>query len=129
MITSGLDTNFNLCPRYSFHKSLYKSFSLKPQLKFCPQFRTAKPEKNIICFGAFSYSASTQHGNLHPARWSILFCGLTQEAVLAIANTGKTRDRFEKNAGEWTGRVEISKEEIPDSKCSMHGNILTYPRL
>ena len=35
---------------------------------------------------------------------------------------------FGKNAGEWTGRVEISKEEIPGSKRSMHGNILTYSR-
>ena len=34
-----------------------------------------------------------------------------------------------KNACEWTGRVEISKEEIPGSKRSMHGNILTYSRL
>ena len=33
---------------------------------------------------------------------------------------------FEKNAGGWTGRVEISKEEIPGSKRSMHGNSLTY---
>ena len=32
-------------------------------------------------------------------------------------------------AGEWTGRVEISKEELPGSKCSMYGYILTYPRL
>ena len=36
---------------------------------------------------------------------------------------------FGKSAGEWTGRVEISKEEIPDSKCSMYGYILTYSRL
>ena len=36
---------------------------------------------------------------------------------------------FGKNAGEWTGRVEISKEEIPGSKHSMHGNILAYSRL
>ena len=36
---------------------------------------------------------------------------------------------FEKNAGEWTGRVEISKEEIPGSKRSMYGYILTYSRL
>ena len=34
-----------------------------------------------------------------------------------------------KNAGEWTGRVEISKEEIPGSKRSMYGYILTYSRL
>ena len=33
------------------------------------------------------------------------------------------------NAGEWTGRVEISKEEITGGKRSMHGNILTYSRL
>ena len=32
---------------------------------------------------------------------------------------------MEKNAGEWTGRIEISKEEIPGSKCSMYGYILT----
>ena len=36
---------------------------------------------------------------------------------------------FGKNAGEWTGRVEISKEELPGSKCSMYGYILTYSRL
>ena len=33
------------------------------------------------------------------------------------------------NAGEWTGRVEISKKEIPGSKLSMYGYIPTYPRL
>ena len=36
---------------------------------------------------------------------------------------------FGKNADEWTRRVKISKEEIPGSKSSMHGNILTYSRL
>ena len=30
---------------------------------------------------------------------------------------------FGKNAGGWTGKVEISKEEIPGSSRSMHGNI------
>ena len=68
-ITSGLNTNFNLSPSHSFHKSLdHKSFLLKPQLKFYPQFRNAKPEKNDnTCFGSYLYSASTHHGNLHPA--------------------------------------------------------------
>ena len=28
---------------------------------------------------------------------------------------------MEKNAGEWTGSVEIKKEEIPGNKRSMHG--------
>ena len=36
---------------------------------------------------------------------------------------------FGKNAGEWTRRVEISKEEIPGSKRSTYGYILTYSRL
>ena len=35
---------------------------------------------------------------------------------------------FGRNAGEWTGRVEISKEEIPGSKRNMYGYILTYSR-
>ena len=45
-IISGLKTNFNLSPTYSFHQSLHhKSLFLKPQLKFFPQFRNANPEK------------------------------------------------------------------------------------
>ena len=49
--------------------------------------------------------------------------------MLAIANTGKIGSGFGKNAGEWTGRVEISKEEIRGSKRRMYGYILTYSRL
>ena len=49
--------------------------------------------------------------------------------VLDTANTGEIGRGFGKNAGEWTGRVEISKEEIPGSKRSMYGYILTYSRL
>ena len=59
--------------------------------------------------------------------------GLHRNYVLATANTGKKekkkQERFGENAGEWTGRVEISKEEIPGSKCSMYGHVLTYSRL
>ena len=36
---------------------------------------------------------------------------------------------FGKNVGEWTGRVEISKEEIPKSKRSIYGYILAHSRL
>ena len=76
-------------------------------------------KNNNTCFGAYLYSAGTQHGNLHPAGWPILFCGPTQEPVSAAANAGKTREVFFflKNAGEWTGRVKISKEEIPGLAC------------
>ena len=49
--------------------------------------------------------------------------------MLATANTGKIGRGFGKNAGEWTGSVEIRKEEIPGSKRSMYGYILTYSRL
>ena len=34
----------------------------------------------------------------------------------ATTNKGKNREMFWKNAGEWTRRVEISKEEIAGSK-------------
>ena len=44
-------------------------------------------------------------------------------------NTGKIRERLWKNAGERTGRVEISKEEILGSRRSMHGCIRTCSRL
>ena len=36
--------------------------------------------------------------------------------MLATTNTGKNRERFVENTGEWTGMVEIRKEEIPGSK-------------
>ena len=44
--------------------------------------------------------------------------------MLATANAGEKKlgEVFEKkNAGEWTRRVEISKEDIPGSKRSMYG--------
>ena len=49
--------------------------------------------------------------------------GLHRNHVLATANTGEIRRHFRKNASEWTGRVEISQEEIPGSKCIMHQKI------
>ena len=49
--------------------------------------------------------------------------------VLATANTEKIGRDFDNNAGEWTGRVEISKEEIPGSKRNIYSYILTYSRL
>ena len=49
------------------------------------------------------------------------------EILSRIAQT--TRRGFWGNAGEWTGRVKISKEEILGSKRSMCGYILTCCRL
>ena len=39
----------------------------------------------------------------------------------ATASTEKNQESFGENAGDWTGRVEISKEEIPGSKRSTYG--------
>ena len=55
--------------------------------------------------------------------------GLHRNHVLATANAREIGRGFAKNAGDWTGRVEISKEEIPVSKRSMYRYILTYSRL
>ena len=104
-ITSGLKTNFTLSPSYSFQSH----------------------STTIHVFWAYLYSAGTQHGNLHPAGWPILFCGPTQKPCVSRSQHRKNRERFWKNAGEWTGRVEISEEEIPGSKRSMYGYILTTP--
>ena len=49
--------------------------------------------------------------------------------MLATANSGKIGRGFVKNAGEWTRRAKISKEEFPGTKRSMYGYILTYSRL
>ena len=56
------------------------------------------------------------------------FCRPTQEPVLAKADR-KIGRGFGKTESEWTGREEISKEEIPGSKRSMYDYILTYSRL
>ena len=40
-----------------------------------------------------------------------LFCWPAQELVLPTANTGNLGKYFEKNAGEWTVRVEISSRK------------------
>ena len=69
-----------------------------------------------------------------PLKRTALVCGLVIEVfddldkacadvVLLYGCHGqhrKSRERFLKNAGEWTGRVEISKEEIPGSKRSKY---------
>ena len=54
---------------------------------------------------------------------------LRRNHVLAIANAGEVGRGFGENAGEWTGRVEVSEEEIPGSKRSLYGYTLTYSRL
>ena len=109
------------------HKGLHQSWT---QTSFYLQvINFTSHHTTRYVFWAYLYSVRSQHGNLHPTGWPILFCRPTHEPVLATANAGKNRERFWKNAGEWTARVKLSKEEIPGSKRSMYGYILTYPRL
>ena len=77
----------------------------------------------IYILWALNTGTCIQHGD------QCYSAGLYRNHVLATTNTGKIERGFGKNAGEWTGRVDISKEEIPGSKRSMYGYILTYSRL
>ena len=36
---------------------------------------------------------------------------------------------MDKNEGEWTGKIDFRKEEIPVSRRSIQGYILTYSRV
>ena len=107
-ITPGLNTNFTLSQK------LFISQVIMPQVTFFEPIYIpwALNTGTFIRQGDQFYSA-----------------GLHRNHVLATANTGEIGRGFGKNAGEWTGRVEKSKEEIPGSKRSMYGYILTYSRL
>ena len=48
-------------------------------------------------FWAYWYSVGTQHGNLLPAEWPILFCGPTQEPCVSHSQHRRNRERF----GKW----------------------------
>ena len=106
-ITSGLNTNFTLSPSQSFHKSSYH--------KSC-------------CFSLFIFRG---HSTREPASGRVTYfvlrayTGTMCQPQSAQEKSGEVW----KNAGEWTGRVDISKEEISGSKRSMYGSLLTYSRL
>ena len=99
-ITSRLNTNFTLSPSYSFHKSSYHKSC------FVWIFFFFKP---IYIPRALNGGTWIRHGDLF---YSV---GPHRNHVSAIANTGNIGRGFRKNVGKWTGRVEISKEEIPAS--------------
>ena len=71
----------------------------------------------------------TKHGNLHQLSVTmsrVIYLTLRTDTGTDVSHTstGKTRESYvvvEKNEGEWTGRVQISKEEISGSRRSMHG--------
>ena len=84
--------------------------------------------------GACLHSAAAQHGNL--PHWSVragrvtLFILPTQKLLKPHLTQRKTRERFVffflgGNGAERTERVEIRAGNIPGSRQSMHGYILT----
>ena len=105
-ITSGLNTNFTLSPGYSFHKSLYHK----------------------SCF--LSLFIFRGHSTREPASSRVTYFILRAYTGTGVSHSqhGKNPERFWKNAGEWTGRFQISKEEIPGSKRSRYGHTPTYSR-
>ena len=107
-ITSGLNTNFTLSPSHSFHKSAYHKSCFFSLFIFRGQSTLEPASSRVTCFILRAYTGT----------------GVSHSQQEKQIGRG-----FGKNAGEWTGRIEISKEESPGSKRSMYGYILTYPRL
>ena len=70
-----------------------------------------------------------RHGNLHQS--SVTMSMVTYFILRANTGTGVSHSQHGKRfwKGEWAGREEISKEEIPGSKRSLYVYILTYSRL
>ena len=88
-MTSGLNTNFTLSPGYSFHKS--------------------SNHKSCFFFSLFIFRG---HSTWEPASSRVTYFILQAYAGTGVSHSqhGKKIGRgFEKNAGEWIGRVEISK--------------------
>ena len=56
-------------------------------------------------FWAYLYSAGTQHGNLHPAGWPILFCGPTQKPCVSH---GQHREKSE----EVSEKMQVNGLEV-----------------
>ena len=79
-----------------------------------PQFGNANPGEHNTCFMACLYIAGIEHRNSHPVsnkEQGDLFCsaGRQREPHPTQKKTGRG---LGKSAGEWTGRVEISWEEM-----------------
>ena len=106
-ITSGLNTNFTLSPSYSFHKSSYHKSCFLSLFIFRGHSTREPASSRVTYFILQAYTGTFVSHNQHR----------------------KNQEKSGKNAGEWTGRIEIRKEEIPGSKRSMCGYILTYSRL
>ena len=98
-ITSGLNTNFALSPNYSFHKSSHHKLNFLRLFTFRGHSIREPASSRVTYFILQAYKGTDVSHSQHRK---------------------KIGRGFGKNAGEWTGRVEISKEEIPGSKRSIY---------
>ena len=83
-------------------------------------------------FFFFSLFIFRGHSTREPASSRVIYFILRAYTGTGVSHSQrkkKSGEVLETNAGDWTERVEISKEEIPGSKRSMYGYILTYSRL
>ena len=94
-ITSGLNTNFTLPPNYSFHKSSHHKSCL---------------------FSLFIFHGQTTWEPASSRETNFILQAYTGTGVSHGQHRKKSGRGFGINAGEWTGRVERSKEEIPVSE-------------
>ena len=79
----------------------------------------------------FSLFIFRGHSAQEPASSRVTYFILRAYTGIGVSHSQREKIArgFGKNAGKWTGRVEIRKEEIPGSERSMYGYILTYSRL
>ena len=114
-ITSSLNTNFTL---------------LISQV-IIPQIMWVFVVVVLFCL-FFSLFIFRGHSTREPASGRVTYFISRAYTGTSVSHSQHRRNRerfWKKNAGGWTGRIEISKEEVPCSKLSMYGYILTYSRL
>ena len=116
-------------PRSLYYKCLF----LKPQLKIISTISERKLRKRIIyILRACLYSELIQHGNPH--QLFVIMSRMTYFIMRADTRTGVSHSQHRKNSGEvlekcrwidWKRR--INQEEMPGSRRSIHGYMLTTP--
>ena len=114
-LKKGLKINFNLCPSYSFHKSLdHKSPFLETQLKVYPHFPTTNQEKQPCIFCSLFIFRGHSTRDLH--QLSVTMSRVTYFIMWAHTGTGVTHSQQTKSSGEvwkkyrWLGRRGRNKQ-------------------
>ena len=106
---------------YSFCRSLHPNiFFSNHNSNYIPNFGTQTQKDNNTCFRACLYSAGTQHRNLH--QLSVPMSRVTYFILRAhTANTGKTRERLQKNC-KWMDQKGRNHQGRNPCGAHRHGN-------